>query len=79
MNSATNPFFFFEEKKNLSYYGLAGMTCVRLLAALCLLGVLCSVHGDLTARLVDDSDHLANIVGAKETESLVDYKLKKVR
>ena len=55
------------------------MTGMRLLAALCLLGVLCCVHGDLTARLVDDSEHLANIVGAKETESLVDYKLKKVR
>ena len=51
----------------------------RSLAALCLLGVLCSAHGDLTARLVDDSEHLANIVGAKETESLVNYRLKKVR
>lgn len=36
-------------------------------------------HGDLTSRLVDDSDNMANIVGASETQSLVDFKLHKVR
>jgi len=34
-------------------------------------------HGDLTSRLVDDSDNMANIVGASETQSLVDFKLHK--
>jgi hypothetical protein len=50
----------------------------RLLALLCVLACLRSAAADLTARLVDDSENLANIVGATETESLVDSRLKKV-
>ena len=50
----------------------------RVLGALCVLACVGSAAADLTARLVDDSDHLANIVGATETESLVDSRLKKV-
>lgn len=38
-----------------------------------------TTRGDLTGRLVDDSDTMANIVGASETQSLVDFKLHKVR
>ena len=51
----------------------------RRMAALCLLLALGSVRGDLTGQLVEDSDQMANIVGARETMSLVDYSLKKVR
>jgi hypothetical protein len=48
-------------------------------AALCLLLLaLGSARGDLTGQLVEDSDQMANIVGARETMSLVDYSLKKV-
>ena len=46
-------------------------------AAVCLLA-LGPARGDLTDRLVKDSDTMANIVGASETMSLVDYKLHKV-
>mmetsp|Transcript_7980 Transcript_7980/g.26731 ORF Transcript_7980/g.26731 Transcript_7980/m.26731 type:complete len:385 (-) Transcript_7980:2312-3466(-) len=38
-----------------------------------------SINADLTARLVDDSDNMANIVGARETQELVDYKLRQVQ
>ena len=50
---------------------------VVLVTALCLL-VLGSARADLTGQLVDDSDNMANIVGASETMSLVDVKLHKV-
>ena len=46
---------------------------------LCLLLAVGSARGDLTGELVDDSDNMANIVGARETMSLVDVKLHKVR
>ena len=51
----------------------------RAAAALCLLIALGSARGDLTGQLVEDSDQMANSVGARETMSLVDYSLKKVR
>ena len=44
-----------------------------------LLGVSLGVAlGDLTGRLVEDSDNMANIIGARETQGLVDFKLHKV-
>lgn len=45
---------------------------LRLALILALVGI---SSGDLTGRLVDDADNMANIVGAKETLDLVDYKL----
>ena len=47
-------------------------------AVLCLLAIAGSARADLTGQLVADSDNMANIVGAAETMSLVDYKLHKV-
>ena len=56
---------------------VAGQGAALAVTVLCLLAA-SPAHGDLTARLVDDSDNMANIVGARETMSLVDYKLHKV-
>ena len=54
-------------------------TAINMAVSALFLLALGTARGDLTGRLVDDSDTMANIVGASETQSLVDFKLHKVR